>query len=159
MHYICSEAPWELGVIHWSCYWGTLECAVFAHYTCCWSRVPTCGPFQKQSVYILLLGALWKQRTYTLQQLLGAVLKVEYLHIAAAVGGAFENRYLHNAIAIEDPFQSRLAYLHNKVAGGGPFESTARNYDVHRKILYERIISFSSIMRKIYARNTSRRTP
>jgi len=70
---------------------------------------------------------------------LGAVLKTEYLLITVVVG---------------DPIGSRVGYLHTTVAVGGPFEGKVMNYDVVRKILFERIISFSPKMRNIYARNT-----
>ena len=42
---------------------------------------------------------------------------------------------------------------------GGPFEGRVLNYDVVRKIVYERIMFFSPKMKNIYARNTLRGTP
>jgi len=44
--------------------------------------------------------------------------------------------------------------MHIAVALAGPFEDRVLNYDVVRKILYERMISFSPKMRNIYERNT-----
>jgi len=72
-----------------------------------------------------------------------SVCKAEYPHITV-VGG---------------PFKSRVAYLHVAVALGGPFESGVLNYDVVRKMLYERITTFLLKMRNIYARNALRGTP
>jgi len=55
-----------------------------------------------------------------------------------------------------DPLESRAAYLHIVVALEGPFEGRVLNYNVVRKILYERIVNFSPKMGNIYARNTLR---
>jgi len=102
-----------------------------------------------------------------------------HLHITAAVVGPFQTRYfthcscywgsfesvvmslckteyLRNTVAVGGPFKSRVACLHIADALGGPFEGGVLNYDVVRKILYERITTFSSKMRNIYARNTLR---
>jgi len=53
------------------------------------------------------------------------------------------------------PFKAK--YLHSTVSVGGPFESRVLTYELLCSTLYVRIISFSSKLRKIYARNTSRR--
>ena len=49
-------------------------------------------------------------------------LKAEYLHNTVAVGRSCEADYLHITVVV-----------------GGPFEGRVLNYDVVRKILYERI--------------------
>jgi len=56
-------------------------------------------------------------------------------------------------------FESRVAYSHITAAHRGPFEGRVLNYDVVRKILYERIINFSPKVSNIYVRNTLRRAP
>jgi len=71
-----------------------------------------------------------------------------------AVGSPFTEEYLHIAKAVEAPL--KVECLHLTVAAGAPSEGGLLNYDLLRKILYERIIVFSLKMRKIYARNTSR---
>jgi len=48
----------------------------------------------------------------------------------------------------------RPCHLHIVVALGGHFEGKLLNYDVVRKILYERIIHFSPKRRNICTRNT-----
>ena len=49
--------------------------------------------------------------------------------------------------------------LHIVLAAVGPFEGRVHNYDVHQKILNERLVSFSPNIKKIYARNNSRGVP
>jgi len=74
-----------------------------------------------------------------MQLLLGAIAKQSTCTFTIVVGG---------------PFESRVAiYVHIAVALGGPFEGRVLNfeYDVARKILYERIINFSPKMRNSYA--------
>jgi len=68
---------------------------------------------------------------------------------------------LHITVVVVGPLESRVAYLHIHIAValGGPFEGRLLNYDVVRKILYERIIIISPKMRNIYARNTLRGAP
>jgi len=149
---------------YYSCYWvplwkqstvavrGPFESRGRTHYSCCW------GLLQKQSIYALhwllaglwkqstnalqvLLGALSKPRTYTLQLLLRALLKKEYLHITMTVGGPFESRVL----------------THYRDCWRALWKLST--YDLLlRSILFEWIIRFSPQMRKLYARNTSRRS-
>jgi len=69
-------------------------------------------------------------------------LKEEYLHNAFAVGRSCEADYLHITVVVGGPYESRAAYLHMAVVLGGPFEGRVLNYDVVRKILYERITNF-----------------
>ena len=74
----------------------------------------------------MLLGSLVKQSTCTLQLLLGAPLKADL-----------------------------PTYILQLLLGSPlKFEGRVLNYDVVRKILYERIITFSPKMKNIYARNT-----
>jgi len=68
-----------------------------------------------------------------MQLLLGALLKLEYLHIAVALEVPLEAEHLHNTVTVGDPFEGRV-----------------HNNDVHRKILHERIISFSLKTRKFH---------
>ena len=81
-------------------------------------------------------------------------LKPEYLHNVVTVGCPCKAEYLHSIVVVRGSFESRAAYLHMAVALGDPFEGRVLNYDVVRKILYERIINFSPKMRNIYAQNT-----
>ena len=53
----------------------------------------------------------------------------------------------------------KAKYLHSTVSVGGPFESRVLTYDLLCSTLYVWIISFSSKLRKMYARNTSRGAP
>ena len=69
-------------------------------------------------------------------------MKAEYLQIAVAVGGPFKAKYLHSTVSV-----------------GGPFESRVLTYDLLCSTLNVRIISFSSKLRKIYVRNTSKGVP
>jgi len=68
----------------------------------------------------LLLGALVKQSTCTLQLLLGAPLKAEYLHIAVAPGGPFEDdvirKTLYERIINFSP-KMRNVYARNTLRG------------------------------------------
>jgi len=57
-------------------------------------------------------------------------------------------------LLLGSPFENRAAYLHITVAVGGTFDCRALNHDL--KILYERVISFSTKMRKICVQNNSR---
>ena len=63
-----------------------------------------------------------------------------------------------NTVAVGGLFESRVAYLHTAVTLGGPFEGRVLNYeyDVVRKILYERIIHFSPKTRNTSSRNNLR---
>ena len=111
------------------------------------------GLFQsKRLIHYSCSGPLWKPGTYTLKLLLGVPLKGEYLRIL--LGAVLKTEYLLITVVVGDPIGSRVGYLHTTVAVGGPFEGKVMNYDVVRKILFERIISFSPKMRNIYARNT-----
>ena len=47
--------------------------------------------------------------------------------------------YFHNAVAVGRPCKAE--YLYIAVALGGHFEVRGLNYDVARKMLYERIIN------------------
>jgi len=83
-------------------------------------------------------------------------LRTEYLNNAFAVGRPCKAKHLHITVVVGGPFESRVSYLHIAVALGGPLEGKVLNYGVVRKILYKRIIIFSSKMRNIFARNTFR---
>jgi len=78
---------------------------------------------------------------YTLQ-LIWAPLKARYLHITFVIVGLFESVELTHYSCCCGLFESKVAYLHIAVALGSPFEGRILNYDVVRKILYERIMHF-----------------
>ena len=81
-------------------------------------------------------------------------LKAVNVHNAFAVGRPCKAKCLHITVVVGGSFKSRIAYLHIAVALRGSFEGRVLNYDVDRKILYVRIITFSTKMRNFYARNT-----
>jgi len=55
-----------------------------------------------------------------------------------------------------DLFRGENLYQNNCNSSASRFSAKVLNYDVVRKILYERIINFPPKMRNIYARNTLR---
>ena len=74
-----------------------------------------------------------------------------------AVGAPFKANYLQIAVAVGAPF--KVKYLHITLSVGGPFGSRVFTDDLLCSTLYEWITSFSSKIRKIYARITSRGPP
>jgi len=97
----------------------------------------------------MLLGALWKQSTYTLQSQLDDPLRVEYLHIAVAVGCPFKSRvrstyimelllgalwkkntYLWSAleyiISVDNKIFTQNEEINARNTEGGPWKSGAR---------------------------------
>jgi len=86
-------------------------------------------------------------------------LKAKYVHNAVAVGHPCKTEYVRITVVVGGAFESRVGCLHMAVALGGCFEGRVLNYDVVRKISYERIINFSSKIRSIYAQNTLRGAP
>ena len=119
----------------------------------------------------MVVGSLWKDGTCTLQLLFGSPLKAYYLHIAVAVGGRSESKvqYLHIKVAAGGPFEIKVLTHHS--CYWGPFASRilthygfcreplwkqSTSYDLLCSTSYEWIINFSSKIRKIYARNTSK---
>ena len=131
------------------------------------------------------LRPLWNHITCTLQLLLVAPLQTRYLHTTIAVGGLCESKELYITVAVVGPFKSKVLthytccwgplwkqitfklqlllgaplkvkHLHITVSVGGAFESRVLTYDLLCITIYEWIISFSSKIRKTYARNTSR---
>jgi len=74
-----------------------------------------------------------------------------------AVGGPFESRLPSNCSCCWGPFESKVPAQYSFCRG--PFESRVLTNDLLCGTLYEWIISFSSKIRKIYARNTSRGAP
>ena len=74
-----------------------------------------------------------------------------------AVGAPFKANYLQIAVAVGAPF--KVKYLHITLSVGGPFGSRVLTDDLLCSTLYEWITSFSSKIRKIYMRITSRGGP
>ena len=106
------------------------------------------GPFESRlpSGWSCCWGPHWKQFICTLQFLLGAP------------SMKFKSRVLTHFIGcVGAPLKAK--YLYITVSVGPPFESKVLAYDLFCSTLYEWIISFSSKIRKIYARNTSRGPP
>ena len=146
----------------------SFESIVLAHYNCC------LGPLSKQDTYTLQLplGALWNHGTYTLKVLLGVFLKANNFTLQLLLGASlkannFTLQLLLRPLWNQDIYTLQLLlgaplkarYSHISVAFGGPFESRVLAYDLPWGTLYEWIISFSSKIRKIYARSTWRGAP
>ena len=74
----------------------------------------------------MLVEALWKWSSYTLQWGLGAPLKAEYLHITVDVGAVLKAEYLHITIATGGPFGSSV--LTHCSCVGSPFKSRVLTY-------------------------------
>jgi len=111
--------------------WGAFQSRVLTHLTL---QFLSGAPSMKFECRVLThfsgcWGPLWKQSNFILQLLLGAPFKAKYLHSTVSVGG---------------PFESRVRVL---------------TYDLLCSTLYVWIRSFSSKLRKIYARNTSKGAP
>jgi len=70
----------------------------------------------------LLVGARWKQSTYTLQLMMAFLLKAEHLHVTDAVGGPLKTEYLLTAFATGVSFESWVL-TH---CCWGPFQSRIR---------------------------------
>jgi len=177
MHYSNFGPLWKQGIlfIHYSCCWGSLwkQSSLLVHYSCWWAPLKE-GYFAHtvaigctfESLVSLLThcicycGPLWNRRTY-INVATAVPLKAEYLHNAVAVGRPCNAECLHITVVVWGPLESRVSYLHIHIAValGGPFEGGVLNYDVVRKILYERVIIISPKMRNIYARNTLRGAP
>ena len=106
-------------------------------------------------------GSLSKQSTYILQFLLGAPsmkFKCRVLtHFSGCWGPLWKQSTFKLQLLLGAPFKGK--YLHSTVSVGGPFESRVLTYDLLCGTLYVWIICFSSKLRKIYVRNTSRGGP
>ena len=79
--------------------------------------------------YCCYCGA-FQSRVLTQRSCCWAPCKAEYLYITIVVGC---------------PFKNRVTYLHIAVPLGGPFEGRLLNYDVVRKISYERILKWPTL--------------
>jgi len=73
------------------------------------------------------------------------------------VGGPFESRLPSSCSCCWGPFESKIPTHYTSCRG--PFESRVLTYDLLCSTLYEWIITFSSKIRKIYTRITSRGPP
>ena len=78
-------------------------------------------------------------------------------HFSGCWGPLWKQSTFKLQLLLWAPFKAK--YLHSTVSAGGPFESRVLTYDLLCSTLYVWIISFSSKLRKIYARNTSRGAP
>jgi len=121
------------------------------------------APLKAKYLHITVsVGTLWKQSTYTLQFLFGALSMkfksgVTYLHISVAVGSPFESKLPSNSSSCWGPFESKVPALYSFCRG--PLWKQSTYYDLLCSTLYEWIIRFSSKIRKIYVRNTSKGSP
>ena len=151
---------------------GSFESKVLTYYNCCW------GLFESMKFYIIFVvgtplkarclhmimavgGGLSKQSTYTLQFLLGAPSMKFKCRVLTRFSGCWGPLWKQSTFKLQlllgAPFKAK--YLHSAVSVGVPFESRVLTYDLLCSTLYVWIISFSSKLRKIYARNTSRGDP
>ena len=156
---------------HWKRWSGTCESRVLqlTHYSGGW------GPLWKQSAYIMQLlfrslwkqsrvvthcscyrGPLWKQSAYTLQLLLGPYENKVFRRHSCS-WGPFWKQSTFTLQLLLGPLCKQSSLLTHYCCCCGSFEERVLKYDLFRKMLYEGIISFSSKMRKIYAKNTSRK--
>jgi len=117
-------------------------------------------------------GPLWKQSAYTLQLLLGPYENKVFRRHSCSWGPFWKQSILTNCRCCWGPFWKQSTCTLQLLLGPlwkqssllthycccwGSFEERVLKYDLFRKMLYEGIISFSSKMRKIYAKNTSRK--
>ena len=147
-HYSFFKAPSmtfesRVGLItHFSGFWGPFESRLPSNSSCCW-------------------GPLWKQSTCTVpahysfcRGPFNEVSKAECLHISVADVGPFESKLPLNSSCCWGPFESKVPAHYS--FSRGPFESKVLTYDLLCSTLYEWIMNFSSKVRKIYMRNTTR---
>jgi len=59
----------------------------------------------------MVVGPLWKYRTYTLQMMLGFPLKARHIHITVAVGGTFESKIILHQSWCLGPFDFESVVL------------------------------------------------
>jgi len=133
----------------------------------------------------MVVGLLWKESSLYLHITAAVGGPFDSVHITIAVGGPFESKVLQNynccwwplwkQLVLKNynycwtPFESKVLThykgcwglfesmeFYNIIAVGDPFESTVLSNDLLCGTLYEWIINFSSKIRKIYARSTSR---
>ena len=133
---------WKHEILHYNCCWDSFESKVLTYYNGCW-------------------GGLSKQSTYTLQFLLGAPsMKFkcrELTHFSGCWWPLWKQSTFKLQLLLGAPFKAK--YLRSTVSVVGPFESRVLTYDQLCSTLYVWIISFSSKLRTIYTRNTSRGGP
>ena len=131
--------------------WAPFESKVLTHYNCCLGLLSKQGPhtllfgapLKARYLHITIAGGgLWKQSTYTPQFLLGVP------------SMKFKSRVLTHFSAFWGPFESNVPAYYS--FWSRPFESRVLANALLCSTSYEWIITFSSKVRKIYARITWR---